>query len=103
MVTVGLYYDVLPGKAALFTAKFQDVLGLLRTMPGHTSSYLYQRVDDPDSFAILSEWSDPDAFFAFLRSDAFRQTVDWGREQVLRAAPRHKIYPRAENLGAPGR
>ena len=103
MVTVGLFYDVLPGKAPLFTAKFQAVLDLLRTMPGHTSSYLYQRVDDPDSYAILSEWSEPDAFFSFLRSDAFRQTADWGREQVLRAAPRHKIYPRAEDLGPPPR
>jgi chlorite dismutase len=103
MVTVGLFYDVVPGKAPLFTAKFRDVLGLLRLMPGHASSYLYQRVDDPDSFAILSEWSDPNAFFEFLRSDAFRQTADWGREEVLRAAPRHKIYPRAEDLGPPRR
>ncbi|MDR3635661.1 MAG: antibiotic biosynthesis monooxygenase [Isosphaeraceae bacterium] len=103
MVTVGLYYDVLPGKAPLFVEKFQAVLALLGTMPGHTSSYLYQRVDDPDSFAILSEWSDPDAFYSFLRSDAFRQTADWGREQVLRAVPRHKIYPRAEDIGPPSR
>jgi hypothetical protein len=25
----------------------------------------------------------------------------WGREQVLRNAPRHKIYPRSEDMGRP--
>lgn len=101
MVTVGMYYDVIPEKAALFLAKFQDVLHVLKTIPGHTSSYLYQRVDDPSSFAILSEWDDQAAFLEFIRSDTFRQVTTWGREQILRSMPRHKIYPRAEDLGRP--
>ncbi len=102
MVTVGLYYDVIPEKAPLFIAKFQAVLGLIESIPGHRQSFLYQRVDDPNSFAIISEWDDPQAFYGFLRSDAFRETADWGREQVLRNAPRHKIYPRAEEVGGGG-
>jgi heme-degrading monooxygenase HmoA len=101
MVTVGMYYDVIPEKATLFTAKFQEVLALLQTMPGHKTSYLYQRVDDPHSYAILSEWDDERAFFDFIRSDTFRQVTTWGREQVLRTAPRHKIYPRSEDIGRP--
>ena len=101
MVTVGMYYDVLPEKSALFTAKFQEVLHVLESVAGHKSSYLYQRVDDPNSFAILSEWDDQQAFLDFIRSETFRQVTTWGREQVLRNAPRHKIYPRAEDIGRP--
>lgn len=101
MVTVGMYYDVIPDKAPLFTAKFRDVLEALKTVPGHKSSFLYQRVDDPHSYAILSEWDDQAAFLEFIRSDTFRQVTSWGREQILRSMPRHKIYPRAEDIGRP--
>lgn len=96
-----MYYDVLPGKGPDFVARFREVVSALEGSPGHRSSFLYQRVDDPDSYAILSEWDDQEAFMSFIRSDAFRQVVAWGREQVLRNAPRHKIYPRSEDLGRP--
>lgn len=101
MVTVGLYYDVIPEQSALFERKFQEVLSLLGTMTGHKASYLYRRVDDPHSYAILSEWDDPQAFYDFIRSETFRQVTSWGREQVLRNPPRHKIYPRTEDVGRP--
>ena len=44
MVTVGMYYDVIPGKAGLFTAKFRDVVAALEAVPGHKATHLYQRV-----------------------------------------------------------
>ena len=89
MVTVGMYYDVIPGKAAAVPSpSSRQSSPLLETMPGHSESFLYQRVDDPDSYAILSEWDDRQAFLDFIRSDAFRQVTTWGREQVLRGAPR---------------
>lgn len=96
-----MYYDVIAGKSPEFVAKFRDVISALQGVEGHQNSYLYQRVDDPDSFAIISEWNDQDAFLTFIRSDAFRQVTSWGREQILRNAPRHKIYPRADDLGRP--
>jgi heme-degrading monooxygenase HmoA len=96
-----MYYDVIPEKAALFTAKFRDVLATLDGTPGHKSSFLYQRVDDPHSYAIFSEWDDQQAFLDFVRSDTFRSVTTWGREEVLRHPPRHKIYPRAEDIGRP--
>ncbi len=101
MVTVGMYYDVIPEKSGMFTSKFQEVIALLSTIEGHKVTYLYQRVDDPHSFAILSEWDDRDAFMQFIRSDLFRSVTSWGREQVLRNPPRHKIYPRSEDMGRP--
>jgi heme-degrading monooxygenase HmoA len=102
MVTVGMYYDVLAGESARFRAKFQEVLAQLQTIPGHTQSFLYQRVDDPDSYAVLSEWEDRQAFLDFIRSDVFHQVTRWGRENVLRGVPRHTIYPSAEELGRGG-
>jgi hypothetical protein len=38
MVTVGMYYDVLPGQGPAFQAKFEAVVAALRTAHGHTSS-----------------------------------------------------------------
>ncbi len=101
MVTVGMYYDVIPGEGPAFRAKFDAVVDALRGAEGHASSYLYQRVDDPDSYAIISEWGDAAAFHDFIRSEAFRSVVAWGRANVLRNPPRHKIYPRSEDLGRP--
>lgn len=102
MVTVGLYYDVIPEKADVFERKFRDVLALMEGMAGHKASYLYRRVDDPHSYAILSEWDEPQAFYDFIRSETFRQVTSWGKEEVLRHPPRHKIYPRTEEMGRPG-
>src|ERR1041385_7764265 len=96
-----MYYDVIPDKAAMFVAKFQEVIALLKNVEGHKESYLYQRVDDPHSYAILSEWDNQEAFQEFLKSDTFRQVTTWGREQVLRGRPKHKVYPRAEDFGRP--
>jgi heme-degrading monooxygenase HmoA len=101
MVTVGLYYDVLPGQGSTFESKFVDVVTALHGATGHKSSFLYRRVDDPDSYAIISEWDDSEAFHAFIRSTAFREVTAWGRDGVLRNAPRHKIYPRTEDVGRP--
>lgn len=101
MITVGLYYDVIPEKAELFESKFREVLTALGKWPGHRSSDLFQKVDDPHSYAILSEWDDMAAFQQFIHSDVFRSVTQWGREEVLRHAPRHKVYPRADDLGRP--
>jgi heme-degrading monooxygenase HmoA len=103
MITIGLYYDMLPGKGAEFEGKFFAVLDAMKGVPGHTESYLYRRVDDPDSYVIISEWGTQDEFTAFIRSQAFRDVTRWGRENVLRRAPRHKIYPRSEDIGGPPR
>jgi heme-degrading monooxygenase HmoA len=96
-----MYYDVIPDKADMFTAKFRDVIVALGSVEGHKATYLYQRVDDRHSYAIISEWDDRQSFLNFIRSDLFRQVTTWGREQVLRNAPRHKIYPTAEDIGRP--
>ena len=101
MVTVGMYYDVFPEKAETFVAKFRDVVEAMKGVPGHEMTYLYQRVDDPNSFAILSEWEDQQTFLDFIRSETFRNVTAWGYQGILRNPPRHKVYPRAEDVRRP--
>lgn len=102
MLTIGMYYDVIPEKAKVFEDKFFEVLNLMKGMKGHQQSFLYRRVDDPHSYAIIAEWDSQEEFMAFVRSEAFRSVTTWGREQILRGMPRHKIYPSSENMGRPG-
>ena len=68
VVTVGMYYDVIPEKAALFIAKFQEVIAVLDDDPraqGRATSISAwtTRTRSP----ILSEWDDREAFLDFIR------------------------------------
>lgn len=92
MVTVGMNYHVIEGKQQEFEEKFAAVLEALRSAEGHTDSTLWRNVSDDASYLITSEWSEEQAFTDFIRSDAFRQVTDWGKEQILSTRPQHKVY-----------
>ena len=92
MITVGMNYQVIPGKQAEFEEKFAAVLGALNAAEGHTTSTLWRDVSDEASYLITSEWSDEEAFSGFIRSDAFRAVTDWGKAEILSERPQHKIY-----------
>jgi heme-degrading monooxygenase HmoA len=92
MVTVGLHYDVKPGREAEFEERFRDVRAALSAAPGHRWSRLFRDVDNPLSYLVYSEWDSRDAFMDFVRSDAFRATTAWAREEVLAAQPRHRVF-----------
>ena len=92
MITVGMNYHVLPGKQREFEDKFQAVLAALQSADGHTTSTLWKDTTDDASYLITSEWSDEDAFTGFIRSQAFRDVTNWGKEQILSTRPQHKIY-----------
>ena len=92
MTTIGMHYDVIPGKEADFERGFQGVLDLLATWPGHADSHLYRDVRDGGSYVILSRWDDRRAFEAFLQSPQFKGAVAWGKAEILRGRPRHKVY-----------
>jgi heme-degrading monooxygenase HmoA len=94
MITVGMNYRVLPGKEETFEKAFRNVLGVMGEMEGHTESHLWRDVDEPGSYLITSDWSDREAFDAFLSSDRFRKVADWGSEQILAGRPKHEIYER---------
>ena len=92
MTTIGMHYDVIAGKEEEFERGFLSVLEHLKTVPGHVESHLYEDVASVGSYVILSEWQTKEAFEAFLRSDAFRDVTAWGRAEILRGRPRHKVY-----------
>lgn len=92
MTTIGMHYDVLPGKEEEFEQGFLNVLDHLNGVEGHVESRMFEDVRVPGSYVILSEWSTKDAFGAFLRSDAFKQVTSWGRAEILRGRPKHKVY-----------
>ena len=92
MITVGMNYHVIPGKQQDFEEKFAAVIGALRLAPGHSSSSLWKDVSDDASYLITSEWSEEQAFLDFIRSAAFKDVTNWGKEQILSGRPQHKIY-----------
>ena len=92
MITVGMNYQVAPGRQQDFEDKFAAVLDALRDADGHDASNLYRDVHDECAYLIVSEWSEQDQFTAFIRSDAFRAVTDWGKAGILTGRPKHKIY-----------
>ena len=92
MITVGMNYHVIEGKQADFEEKFAAVIGALNAAEGHTSSTLWKDTADGASYLITSEWSDEQAFTDFIRSEAFRDVTNWGKEQILSGRPSHKVY-----------
>jgi chlorite dismutase len=92
MTTIGMHYDVIPGKEQIFIDAFKNTIEVMNQMPGHVESRLFEDVQSKGSFVIFSQWQKKEDFEAFIHSDAFRKTVTWGKEQILRGRPQHKIY-----------
>ncbi len=92
MITVGMNYHVLEGKNQEFEEKFNAVMDALNAAEDHTVSALYRDINDGQSYLIISEWSSQDAFTAFIRSDAFKDVTNWGKEEILSQRPSHKVY-----------
>jgi heme-degrading monooxygenase HmoA len=95
MTTIGMHYDVIPGKEAEFERGFLGVLEHLKGVAGHVVEQVRLDVASRGSYLILSEWQSKEQFDAFLASDAFKSAKAWGRADILRARPRHKIYGNA--------
>jgi heme-degrading monooxygenase HmoA len=92
MTTIGMHYDVVAGKEEEFERGFLNVIEHLKTVAGHVESHLYEDVQTIGSYVILSEWETKESFTAFLQSDAFKQVTSWGRAEILRGRPKHKVY-----------
>ncbi len=92
MTTIGMHYDVIPGKEREFEQGFVSTLEYMKSQPGHVESHLYEDTQSKGSYLIVSEWQTKGDFDAFLHSDAFRKAVAWGKAEILRGRPRHKVY-----------
>ncbi len=87
-------YKIIPGKESVFEKAFNNVLNVMKEIEGHTSSFLFRDVNDPQSYLIVSDWSSEDAFNGFIRSEKFRSVADWGKENILMGRPSHTVYKR---------
>jgi chlorite dismutase len=86
--TMGMFYTVKPEHRTDFVEKFDTVGGLLGDMDGHRETTLLANVDDENDMFIASQWDAKEDAMSFFRSDAFTDTVSWGRD-VLADRPRH--------------
>ncbi len=92
MTTIGMQYEVIPGKEEEFEKGFLGVLDVLKTLPGHVESHMYEDVASVGSYVILSEWKTREDFQKFLQSPEFKSTVAWGKAEILRSRPKHRIF-----------
>jgi heme-degrading monooxygenase HmoA len=92
MVTIGMNYKVLPGKENTFETAFRKVIVAMKDIEGHTKTTMCRDIDDPQSYVILSDWSDRAAFDGFIASDTFRAVANWGKENILAGRPAHHYY-----------
>lgn len=92
MVTVGMNYEVIPGKGEMFESVFAKVLQVMNDMQGHKESHLFRDVSNANRYLIISEWNSRTAFDEFTKSERFRGVTNWGKEQVLAARPKHEVY-----------
>ncbi|WP_458187420.1 heme-binding protein [Haladaptatus sp. NG-WS-4] len=86
--TMGMFYTVKPDRRDDFVQKFETVGGVLADMEGHFDTELLTNHENEDDMFIASQWRSKEDAMDFFRSDAFSDTVDWGRD-VLADRPRH--------------
>ena len=92
MTTIGMHYEVKPGKEEEFEQGFLGVLNLLKTLPGHIESHMYEDIESRGSYVILSQWESKEAYAEFLSSPEFAKAVAWGKAEILRSRPKHKVF-----------
>jgi len=86
--TMGMFYTVKPEYREEFGETFEEVHELLDGMDGHRDTALLVNTDDENDMFIASRWDSKEDAMGFFKSDAFAETLDWGRE-VLADRPRH--------------
>ena len=93
MVTIGMNYDVLPGKETTFEKAVEKVIETMQQNPGHSTTHLYRRVGSGQiSYLIISDWNQKEEFDAFVSSEAFAKVTQWGKENILAGRPKHQVY-----------
>ncbi len=86
--TMGMFYTTKPAHRGAFVDRFETVGDLLAEMEGHRETDLLVSRDDENDMFISSQWRSREDAMEFFRSEAFRETVSFGRE-VLDDRPRH--------------
>ncbi|RZV11621.1 chlorite dismutase [Natrinema hispanicum] len=86
--TMGMFYTVKPEHRSDFTGVFDDAADMLADMDGHRKTDLLVNREDENDMFIASRWDSREDAMTFFRSDAFSETVEFGRD-ILVDRPRH--------------
>jgi chlorite dismutase len=86
--TMGMFYTVQPEHREDFLETFDDVEAALADVAGHRETDLLVNETDENDMFIASRWDSRADAMAFFESEAFRETVQAGRE-MLADRPRH--------------
>jgi len=100
MVTIGMNYNVLPGKEETFENAFNKVVKAMDGMDGHSKTHMFCDINDRQHYLIVSEWSSKPAFDSFIASDTFKNVANWGKEEILSGRPAHQVYGGDDQTGA---
>lgn len=100
MVTIGMNYNVLPGKEETFEKAFNKVVKAMGGIEGHALTHMFRDINDSKHYLIMSEWTSKPAFDSFIASDTFKSVTDWGKEKILSGRPKHEVYGGDEPAGA---
>jgi hypothetical protein len=95
MVSVGMNYEVTPGKVKAFADGFKGLTLAREGVEGRVDSQIF---GTRSVRAIISSFrSGPAARFRFMRSAAFKEATAWGEMKILAGRPRHRIFKTKEN------
>jgi len=90
-----MHYDVIAGKEEEFEKGFLGVIAHLAKVAGHIESRLFSDVATEGSYLIMSQWDSKQNFENFIHSPEFKSVVSWGKAEILRGRPLHKVYQNA--------
>lgn len=96
MVTIGMNYKVIAGKEETFEKAFNKVVTAMGGIDGHSETHMFRDINNGLHYLIVSQWSDKNAFDAFIASDTFKNVANWGKEQILSDRPKHEVYGGSE-------
>lgn len=95
MINIGLYYKVREGCVDEFERLFNNAVSvIMESGMGCTDARLYREVKDPMEYMLYTEWEDEKSFEAFLKSDAYKKTVEAGKG-IVEGHPKHRIFTEA--------
>ena len=100
MVTIGMNYNVRPGKEETFEKAFNKVVTAMGGIDGHGQTHMFCDINDSKHYLIISQWTSKPAFDSFIASDTFKNVTNWGKEQILTGRPSHEVYGGDEPAGA---
>ncbi len=98
MINIGLYYTVKPGFEREFESRFNEaVLAIKNSGFGCIDARLYKDVEKQNEYLLYTEWKDNDGFRNFIKSEAYRKTVEAGRS-IIEGVPRHRMFTESKQL-----